>query len=204
VLDEANDIPIDRLLLDIEQVRQAIAHLSPIDSRKGLDIRPVEGEEIDLPIEFDELKIQEIPEKEKSSGDALLLEEANENLDKKLATFYAQILFFALLTESNVKSLEEVIAAISYSDENKRIAQNVGLLEDMLRIIQEKSNPFILSALDYKIQNVNSLVRDESLTPEERVEVAMTKFGRLSSSEIVTPQPIASSNLYFQGVGHCI
>ena len=191
VLDEANDIPIDRLLLDIEQVRQAIAHLSPIDSRKGLDIRPVEGEEIDLPIEFDELKIQEIPEKEKSSGDALLLEEANENLDKKLATFYAQILFFALLTESNVKSLEEVIAAISYSDENKRIAQNVGLLEDMLRIIQEKSNPFILSALDYKIQNVNSLVRDESLTPEERVEVAMTKFGRLSSSEIVTPQPIA-------------
>ena len=34
-------------------------------------------------------------------------------------------------------------------------------------------------------------MRDESLTPMKRVEVAMAKFGRLSSSEIVTPQSVA-------------
>ena len=44
-----------------------------------------------------------------------------------------------------------------------------------------------MSKLDYKIQNVNDLVRDESKKPIERVELALKKFGRLSDSEVVTP-----------------
>lgn len=191
VLDEANDIPIDNLLLDNEIIRQAIANLSPIDNRKGLEIRPVEGEENDLPIQPQASGDEGEEAEEKPSEDMILPEKTDENnLDKKLVTYYAQILFLALLTESNVKSLEEVIEAINISEENKRIAKNVGLLEDILKIIQKNSNPFILSALDYKIQNINSLIRDESLRPEERVEIAMKKLGRLSSSEIVTSQPI--------------
>lgn len=45
--------------------------------------------------------------------------------------------------------------------------------------------------MDFKIENVNDLIRDTALTPIERVEVAMRKFGRLSDSEIVTPAKVA-------------
>jgi hypothetical protein len=101
-------------------------------------------------------------------------------------------LFFAFLTDSKVKSLEDITNVIDENDNyNKRLANNVGLKVSILKIIQQKSNPFILSKLDYKIQNLNTLVKDASLPPDERVEVAMKKFGRLSSSEIVTPMKVA-------------
>ena len=112
-------------------------------------------------------------------------------LGKQLATYYAQILFYAFLTDTPVSSLEDLIASIGQCANNKRIARNVGLQASILQIIQTESNPFVLRALDYKIANINTLMSDTSLTPSERVAVAMKKFGRLSSSEIVTPQAVA-------------
>ena len=48
-----------------------------------------------------------------------------------------------------------------------------------------------MQKFDYKIENVNDLMRDDSLTPIKRVEIAMRKFGRMSGSEIVTPLNVA-------------
>ena len=61
----------------------------------------------------------------------------------------------------------------------------------MLRLLFKHLNPNVLHQLDYKIQNINSLAHDETLTAMERVENAMRKFGRWSTSEIVTPQFLA-------------
>ena len=119
-------------------------------------------------------------------------EKKTDNLiGKKLATYYAQILFYAFLTESSVDSLQTIITSIESSEENKRIARHVGLNVSILKLVQQKSNVFSLRGIDYKIENLNGLMRDETLTPMKRVEVAMAKFGRLSSSEIVTPQSVA-------------
>ncbi|MCH4155818.1 MAG: Eco57I restriction-modification methylase domain-containing protein [Muribaculaceae bacterium] len=194
VMDEATDIPVDMLLLKDEAILKEIEGLRPIDSPKGIDVKAVTGEGDDM----------ETPEDSGENGGAITDDgkgnqtgndktnnREEETLDKKLATYYAQILFFAFLTDSNVKSLEEIISVIDENDNNKRLANNVGLKVSILKIIQQKINPFILSKLDYKIQNLNTLMKDTSLQPDERVEVAMKKFGRLSSSEIVTPMKVA-------------
>ena len=109
----------------------------------------------------------------------------------KLATYYAQILFFAFLTNSNVKSSEEVIDSINLNADNKRIARNVGLKLSILKIFQRKFNSRAMNLLDYKIQNLNSKGHDVNLQPQERVEAAMRKFGKLSPSEVVTPMHMA-------------
>ena len=189
VMDEATEIPIDYTLLADERMRSVISQLNPIDASKGIEIQAVTGEESELELETHDTpkgggatSTQVAPSAETDEG---------RLLGKQLATYYAQILFYAFLTETPVSSLEELIASISQCADNKRIARNVGLQASILRIIQTESNPFVLRALDYKIANINTLMSDTTLTPSERVAVAMKKFGRLSSSEIVTPQAVA-------------
>lgn len=189
VMDEATEIPIDYTLLADERMRSVISQLNPIDASKGIEIQAVTGEESELEIETHDTpkgggatSTQTAPSAETDEG---------RLLGKQLATYYAQILFYAFLTDTPVSSLEELIASISQGADNKRIARNVGLQASILQIIQTESNPFVLRALDYKIANINTLMSDTSLTPSERVAVAMKKFGRLSSSEIVTPQAVA-------------
>ena len=189
VMDEATEIPIDYTLLADERMRSVISQLNPIDASKGIEIQAVTGEESELEIETHDTpkgggatSTQTAPSAETDEG---------RLLGKQLATYYAQILFYAFLTDTPVSSLEDLIASIGQCSDNKRIARNVGLQASILQIIQTESNPFVLRALDYKIANINTLMSDTSLTPSERVAVAMKKFGRLSSSEIVTPQAVA-------------
>lgn len=102
--------------------------------------------------------------------------------------YYARILFFAFLTESRVKSLQEIINHIKGNPDNLRIASNLNLDSVILGLFQKHINPFILSELDYKIHNINSLANDTAISPIERASNAMKKFSRLSDSEIVTPE----------------
>lgn len=192
VMDEATDIPVDYHLLDDEHLKEAISQLSPIDASKGIEIRAVEGEEAELELQGEDSQTEAttsaIPTK---PNDQATTKEARENWAKKLATYYAQILFYAFLTEGSVSSLSDIIQTIEASEDNRRIARHVGLKLSILKLLHQKSNIFSLRGLDYKIENLNSLMRDDSLSPMKRVEVALAKFGRLSSSEVVTPQVVA-------------
>ena len=194
IIDDAGDIPADNVLLGDADILKVIQGIAPIDAKKGLQIKPSEGEGDDYdtpdkPTEpgnddaADDNNRKEQPSQQQETED--------DTLAKRLAAYYARILFFAFLTESRVKSLEEVIAAIPATEDNQRITKNLGLDINVLRAIQEKSNPFILQKFDYKIENTNDLICDTALQPLERVEVAMRKFGRLSDSEIVTPAKVA-------------
>lgn len=195
ILDEASEIPADDILLGDAEILKVIQGIAPIDAKNGLLIKPTEGEgdgfgvpdEPNGPKDGDTETAdhpEQQPERPKKA-------EEDDKLEKRLAAYYARILFFAFLTESTVKSLEEVIAAIPATEDNRRIAKNLGLDVKVLNAIQQKSNPFILRDFDYKIENTNDLIRDAVLRPIERVEVAMRKFGRLSDSEIVTPASVA-------------
>lgn len=189
ILDDASDIPVDNDLLQDDALAAILRTIEPIDAKNGLQIKPTEGEgdDIDTP-EGDTDKNDNPPATPEQPAEPVV---ETDNLEKRLAAYYARILFFAFLTESTVKSLEEVIAQIPATDDNRRIAKNLGLNEGILKLIQRKSNPFILRKFDYKIENTNDLVRDDKLKPIERVEVAMRKFGRLSDSEVVTPAKVA-------------
>ena len=198
ILDEASEIPADTSLLDDDEILQAIREIAPIDAKNGLQIKSTkgDGDDLDTPDTPDtpekaENKDTESTDQPNQQPDRPNPAEEEDKLDKRLAAYYARILFFAFLTDSTVKSLEEMIAAIPATAENRRIANHLGLDIRLLKVIQQKSNPFILRDLDYKIENTNNLIRDASLRPMERVEIAMRRFGRLSDSEIVTPAKVA-------------
>jgi hypothetical protein len=190
VLDEATSISIDYSLLDIEAIKAIIEKQGGLKSRQGLKIEPPAGDGDDLDT-GDEPDTDENPEgadkESKTSKD-------DEKIDYKgkFAMYYARILFLSFLTDSEVKSLHGIIEAINNDDNNLRIASNLNLEVNILSLFQENINPFILSELDYKISNINSLANDTSILPIERASNAMKKFSRLSDSEIVTPESITT------------
>lgn len=191
VLDEATEIPVDHGLSDVEEINKLIMRQQPIGSRGGLKMKPVEDEnagDLDYPDSPSDSGTSENSDGIKPDGE----QEKEDNLfDKRYATLCSRILLFAFLTKDRVLSLEEIIQISNQGKENKRILANLGLDGKMLRLLFKHLNPNVLHQLDYKIQNINSLAHDETLSAIERVENAMRKFGRWSTSEIVTPQFLA-------------
>lgn len=186
VFDEATTISIDLSLLQIEEIKAEIERQGKIGSRQGIEIKPSQGE-------GDEIDIDDYPENEEDENEGNLKsktkdDETANDYKGQFEMYYARILFFAFLTDSRVKSLQEVIAYIKGNPDNLRIASNLNLDVVILELFQKHINPFILSELDYKIHNINSLANDSAISPIERASNAMKKFSRLSDSEIVTPE----------------
>ena len=186
VFDEATTISIDYSLLDIEAIKAEIERQGKIGSRQGIEVKPTEGE-------GDEIDIDDLPdtsddEDEGNPKSKTKDDEVVNDYKGQFAMYYARILFFAFLTDSRVKSLQEVLTNIKGNSDNLRIASNLNLDATILTLFQNHINPFILSELDYKIHNINSLANDTAISPIERASNAMKKFSRLSDSEIVTPE----------------
>lgn len=189
IMDEATDIPVDEGLLANGDIVDVLKTLYPIGSKKGIKIPAYKGSGDDINTEDasgdkkDDVK--DSSEKERKDN-----KEEEENLLKKLSTYYSLILFFAFLTNSKVASVDDILKVID-SKTNRRIAHNVGIDRDVLLKIRSVINPFVLSELDYKVAHMNSLSHDDSIPASERVDRAMKKFGRLSTSEVVTPVWVA-------------
>lgn len=186
VFDEATTISIDYSLLDIEAIKAEIERQGKIGSRQGLEIPPAKGEGDEINI--DDTSDNDEDENEENAKSKSKDDEAVNDYKGQFAMYYARILFFAFLTDSRVKSLQETINHIKGNADNLRIASNLSLEITILDLFQKHINPFILSELDYKIHNINSLANDSAISPIERASNAMKKFSRLSDSEIVTPE----------------
>jgi len=185
VLDEATTISIDYSLLNIEEIKVEIDKQGKIGSKQGIEIKPSKGEGDDIDVDDETDKDNEPDEGGKVSKTT---QEEKIDYKSKFAMYYARILFFSFLTDSRIKSLQEVVNQINSDDNNHRIASNLNLEVDILSLFQKHINPFILSELDYKIHNINSLANETTISPIERASSAMKKFSRLSESEIVTPE----------------
>jgi len=185
VFDEATSISIDYSLLDIEEIKAEIEKQGKIGSRQGIEIKPSEGEGDDIELE-DEPDNETTDEGEKESKSSP--EVTHPDYKGQFAMYYARILFFSFLSDSKVRSLHEIINQIESNSNNLRIASNLNLVKHILVLFQRHINPFILSELDYKIHNINSLANDATIDPIDRASNAMKKFSRLSDSEIITPE----------------
>lgn len=188
VFDEATTISIDYSLLDIEAIKAEIERQGKIGSRQGIEIKPTEGEGDEIDID-DSIDIDQ-NENEGNAKSKTKEDEAINDYKGQFTMYYARILFFAFLTDSRVKSLQEIINHIKDNTDNLRIASNLNLDPTILSLFQNHINPFILSELDYKIHNINSLANDTAISPIERASNALNKFGRLSEWEVVTPENI--------------
>lgn len=205
VLEEAVDIPFDASLLDVPLLKEEIEKMKEIDASKGLEFKPIEDgddDDLDIPTTDKVPDTNQDNEREDGNEDNSNDQEATELedlkvLEKKLSAYYSKILFYAFLTNSQIMSLEQVIDSITNDDDNRRISRNLGLRVEILKLIQSKCNPFVLSKLDFKIQNINSLMQDTSIEPLERAKVAIKKFTRISDSEVVTPKYIADELVSF-------
>lgn len=190
VVDEATVIPVDFSLLNDPKIKSEIQKLGEIGSKQGLEIKPSEGDGVDFDFPDSDT---EVGDGKLSSNNNSSSETEEEDFKGKFATYYAKILFFAFLTDSKVKSLQEIILQIEASKDNKRIANSLDLNKQILTLLHDKINPFILSKLDYKIQNINSLANDKTMKPVDRASNAMKKFSRLSDSEVVTPEKVTDA-----------
>jgi hypothetical protein len=195
VLDEASVIPVDLSLLENYQIRSEIEKQGAIGSRQGLELEANEGEDSDLDVDLPQDEDDETDSDESIEADAVDVEanDADGELKRKFAMYYAKILFFSFLTPSQVNSLQDIVGVIDQNAENRRIARSLDLNRSFLTLFHRSVNAFILSRLDYKIHNINSLADDKTLKPIERASNALKKFSRLSDSEIVTPEPVAES-----------
>jgi hypothetical protein len=187
VFDEATSLSIDYSLLDIEEIKAEIEKQGTIGSRQGIEIPPTDDKGGDL--DFEDPPEGKKPEDGESKTNNSK-DEVETDYKGQFAMYYARILFFAFLTNSRVKSLQEIINQILTDPDNLRIASNLNLDKNILALFQEHINPFILNDLDYKVHNINSLANDASLAPIERASNAMKKFSRLSDAEIVTPEVV--------------
>ncbi len=193
VLDEAMDIPTDRALLDVEALRDEIMRQQPIGSRGGLKMKPAKDEGKD-DIDLGDVDTSPTDDDGDTSSNTTKKEE-DDQFEKRVATLYSRILFFAFLTKERVMSLQDVLRVIGSNQNHKRIANNLSISKAILQLLSKYLNPNVLRELDYKIQNINDLANDQSKTPIERVENAMKKFGRWSESEVVTPIEVARKML---------
>lgn len=200
VKDEANDIPVDDNLFDIDEIKSEIERQAELGSKGGLKTEAHEGNGtvFDNTDENDGNRNANTTGTNSNGGNddtaassTTDIENQIQILRNKFKTYYSRILFFAYLTEKKVTSLSDIID-ISTESDSKRIMKNLNIDINILKLMVSHMYPFILTALDYKIQNINALSHDESIPAMERAITAMGKFGKLSESEITTPISVAT------------
>lgn len=196
VADEVQNLSVDLSLMKNAELMAEISKQPELGSKDGLSFNASDsnndGNDLDTGDEI--TPTGETPttlESQPVEAQNDTRDNAEQKFIKQMQTYYARILFFAFLTKSKVVSLDDIAKEINSNEDNQRIAKNLGLKVRTLELLN-KMNAFKLSDLDYKIQNLNNLANDQSVEPLERANVAITKFARLSSSEIQTPSKICN------------
>lgn len=195
IKDEALEVPVDLSVLKDDTIRSVIERENEIGSKSGLSIVAHEqedgkedGDDIDIP----DSSGSENDSDEPSTSTPVSIDEQKkkeQSLSKKIQSYYARILLFAFITKDTVISLADIIAK-STTEDNARTIKNLGLNVEVLSLLNQRTNKFVLSDLDYKIQNLNKLSNDDSLSPAEKASVAINKFGKLGDAIVVTPSNI--------------
>jgi hypothetical protein len=191
IIEDVREIGIDASLKDDPVIYEFIKTLPELGGKNGLDIKPHQNEseewdELPTAGESDEEgKPQPLPAQSNAEVD-----EDISSFEKRFRTYYVMIILFAFLSDTEEKTLTDVIENIEANEDNRRIARNLGLRKVDLMLIRNKINPFVLSSLDYKIQNADFRSYDNTITPVRHIEIAINKFGRLSEAEVFTPSSI--------------
>ena len=202
IKDEALEIPVDLSILDDSAIRAVIELENEIGSKSGLSVPAHDGEdegdgsELDVPeTPSGDDTDEETPSTDTTPTSADDKRKQEISLTKKVQSYYTRILLFAFITKDTVISLFDIIAKME-TEENGRIAKNLGLSKQILTLLNKKTNKFVLSDLDYKIQDLNNLSRATDLAPAERANVAVNKFGKLGDAIVITPSNICDDMVH--------
>ncbi len=198
VAEETNEIPVDKSLMEFDEIRAVIERENELGSKAGFTKVAYDGEEqkLDTPdvsesYQAEESDIENDSENENSGTSEVSANSCSRDKDvvRQFRSYYARILFFAFLTKNTVISLSDIIKCMD-TPNNARISKNLGIHKPALESMLAHTDKFILSKLDYKIQNLNMLSHDKGIPPVERASVSVQKFGKLGESEVITPSHI--------------
>lgn len=196
IKEEALEIPADLSITNIPTLRAVMESQNEIGSGAGFSTSAHENKND----EDEDDGVLNVPDAEMdSSGN----ENSNVNntdsgnntgsedtsLRKKIQSYYTRILLFAFITNDRVKSIADIISVYDTLD-NTRIAEHLGLDKSVLTLLSENINKFILSKLDYKIQDLNDLSQATEMEPHEKAQVAVSKFGKIGPAIVITPSSI--------------
>lgn len=197
IKDEALETPVDLSILNNALVKSFIEKENEIGSKSGLTIPAIEpdddgGTEIDVPegnVSNSNPTSNYQPHDTTPTGNDEQKKQ-EKSFTRKIQSFYTRILLYAFITQSRVISLCDVISSLN-EENNSRIARNLGLNKEVL-VELTKINPFTLNQLDYKIQDLNDLSLAADLSPEEKADIAVNKFGKLGDAIVITPRKICN------------
>lgn len=194
ITDDVNEISVDLSIKDNPEIYDVISKLSELGSRGGLSINPTDddGDEFDdppTPIEEPDGTDTGTGSEDGAPGSSET-DDKEKSFEKQIRMYYVLILLFAFLSETQEKTLDDVINNIDINDDNKRIAKNLGLKKEHLIAFRDSINWSVRNSLEYKIQNSDFRANDSSISPVEHIEIAINKFGKLSEAEIFTPEQV--------------
>lgn len=188
LMDTTADILIDNGVFDDDLLKSLIERQPELKGKGGIfTSRPYEeeGTDADLPDDDGGKSDEECnnDRKEKKPVDEL------KSLKQRLQTYYFKILLFAYLSDLEEQSLDDVIRNIQdpKHPECRRIARNLELDLEGLKLIRRTVNHLCLADLDDNIHNVDTLSGDTKAD----ILTAMKRFSRLSDNIITTPPHIA-------------
>ncbi len=202
ITEAASDIIVDENLMNIEDIKKIIDREFEIFLGKGFAEQAYSGDETNL--DDEDIETVGSGDKKDSNKNSGTKEDDNELSEQKTdvkvfvnkcRSYYRRILFYAFLCKSNteIKNLTEVIESIK-NYENQRIFDNLGMNEDFITLMKNNMSGTALRSLDNKIYDLYRLSHEyenEDDDPIRRATTAIQKFGKISDSEVVTPQKIA-------------
>lgn len=189
ITEDVQEIGIDLMLKDNQYILEFINRLAELDNKNGLSIKPVEGEGEDM---YGEPTENDTEENDTPQTDTTSIDESISSFEKRFRTYYVMILLFSFLSNTDEKSLTDVIKNMNSNANNRRVAANLGLVKKDLELIKKHLNPIIRTTLDYKIQNASYRASDVNISLAEHIDVAIHKFKRLSDAEVFTPSHIVN------------
>ena len=205
ITEAANDIIVDENLINFENVKNVIDKEFEIGLGKGFAEQAYSGDETDLGDddihtggETDETSDDDHETRQDDNTGTGETQEKETDVKvfiKKCRSYYRRILFYAFLSkgEKEIRNLSAVIESLS-DTENERIFNNLGMNKDFVEFLKNNMSGTALRSLDNKIYDLYRLsheYEDSNDDPIKRATTAIQRFGKISDSEVVTPQKIA-------------
>lgn len=194
ILIEAQNLEFDENLIDNEAICNELQKFSNISlpSSVSTDAADDTADRTDLNMGSGNDDAGEAPQPSNSADKQK--ETPEEILKKNYANYCALILLFAFLTKEHVDSIKKVLLAIENDADSKRIAQNLRIDYNVLKLFDKSiSAAAARNSLELAIYKINALNHDLNFEKtqekkEELLSVAINKFNRVSDSEIATPE----------------
>lgn len=207
IIDEALSIPTDSVIFNNAALKDALQDTIAIDNKKGLILKPYEGEGTDFQIPNNSELGTTTTSRSKGSNkkDAVNNDESEiDELKKKLATHIAFLLLYVFLSDTNIENIADLSKSIEdsckNSVDNKRIFKHLNLDKRILRLLSSvDQNTGAYLYFNQAISDINAqkceiaqLKKDQKVAEmEEKLAVALKKFNRMGNDEVVTPAKVA-------------